>query len=100
MAAGEGLVVVAMYSGFSCGAFIALREGGGKGSMLIHVADSVLGMGWKIVDARSNASFAQWYQFNLPISSFQRGDMRVVARAAQWRIHSIKRSRSNVLVSV
>ena len=43
---------------FSCGAYTALREGGEKRDILIHVTDSVLGMPWKIVDARSNASFA------------------------------------------
>ena len=60
----------------------------------------VSGMRWKTVDARSGASIAQCYGVNLPISPFQRGDMRVIARPVQGRIHSIKTSRSNVLVSV
>ena len=60
----------------------------------------VLGMRWKTVDARSSASIARCYGINLPISPFQRGDMRVVARPVQGRIHSIKTSRCNVLVSI
>ena len=36
------------------------------------------------------------YGSNLPISPLQRGDMRVVARAAQWQIHPVKTSRSNM----